>query len=673
MVGSHCNYTGNTNFSLAVSHLTDSERTKAWKGGTNFLSYLTGKDSKQTRESTGNYVSNPSNDFLKIPPSNSMDDPSIGTSPNSHKATLTEKKMPVLNRADTIVEELMERLNENVLPAEANLLYDLGGHKLYDAPGISSESIIDFGQIPPQTKIMTSTKIVNRPPLLRKGSNGKRGSVYSEGNISDNSDRIHIMLKDPGPVQRRASNFKINNDFTMGIQGIQEVSLNASGVQSDSSDDSDEEDSSSRNEEETPVKKPNQSKVHHSPNVGFAPDGEIGAHTEVTEESEITEKTEQSEHTMQSMKSFQEPRAQSNQEIAHSLPGHYQSPMVIANQESYYEPNQVNPVAANYYDYQYNGGAPGPSQPIEPPELKACDVPQEYYNEVPQDPYEATPAHYTQQQYNSQMVPPVYVNPDYYYYDYVPVAENRSDFETFAYHDSNYQLQSQQLQSQQLQSQQLQSQQLQSQQLQSQQLQSQQLQSQQLQSQQLQSQQLQSQQLQSQQLQSQQLQSHQLQSHQLQNHQLQNHQLQSHQLQSHQLQSQQLQSQQLQSQQLQSQQLQSQQLQSQQLQSQQLQSQQLQSQQLQSQQLQSQQLQSQQLQPEQYYYYHPQGGANNNNNDNFPISNPPVPSYSYSSDNLPSRSYGHLPEGPTQEQAMNNNFDPSNNYSNPKNYYYKPD
>jgi hypothetical protein len=438
----------------------------------------------------------------------------------------------------------------------------------------------------------------------------------------------------------------------MEIQGIQEATLNASGIESDSSDDSDDEYSSSGNEEETPVKKPNQSKVNHFPNVCFAPDGEIGAHTEITEEIQITEKSEESEHTMQSMKSFQDPRTQSNQEIAQPQPGHYQSPMMIANPELYYEPNPGIHVAAHYYDYQYNGGEPGPSQPTEPLDLKACDFPQEYYIEVPEDPYETTPVHYTQQQYNSQMVPPVYVDPGYYYYDYVPVAEKGFDFETLAYHDPNYQLQSQQLQSQQLQSQQLQSQQMQSQQMQSQQMQSQQMQSQQLQSQQLQSQQLQSQLQQSQQLQSQLQQSQQLQS----------------QLQQSQLQQSQLQQSQLQQSQLQQSQLQQSQLQ----QSQQQQSQQQQSQ-LQQSQLQQSQLQQSQLEPELYYYYHPEGGANNDCNDNFPVNNPEIPSYSYSRDNLPSRGYGHLPEVLTQEQAMYYNFDPSNNYSNPENNYYKPD
>jgi hypothetical protein len=130
-----------------------------------------------------------------------MAEPSIGPSSKSYKATLTEKKKPVLNRADTIEKELIGQLNEKVLSAGANLLYDIGEHKLDDGPGISSElSLIDFEQIPAQTKIMSSIKLVCRPPFLRKGSSGKRGSVCSEGGSSDNSDSIDRMLKNPGPL-----------------------------------------------------------------------------------------------------------------------------------------------------------------------------------------------------------------------------------------------------------------------------------------------------------------------------------------------------------------------------------------------------------------------------------------------------------------------------------------
>jgi hypothetical protein len=201
--------------------------------------------------------------------------------------------------------------------------------------------------------------------------------------------------------------------------------------------------------------------------------------------------------------------------------------MEIANRESYYEPNPVNPVAGHYYDYQYNRSAPGPSQPIEPLESKACDFPQEYYIEVLNDLYETTPAHYTQQQYNSQMAPPVYADPGYFYYDYVPDAEKESEFDTLAYQNPSYQ--------------------------------------------------------------------------------------------------------------------------------------------------QKQPEQQPEQQPEHYYYYHhPQGEDNNNYNGNFPVTNPAIPTCSYSSDNLPSKSYGQCPEGPTQDQAIYYNFDPSNNYLNNNNNYYKP-
>ena len=286
--------------------------------------------------------------------------------------------------------------------------------------------------------------MVNRPPLLRKGSSGKRGSVCSEGGSSDDSGRMSKILENPRQGKRRASYFKTNNDFVMGIQ---EATLIASAPESDSSDDSDDEDSSSTQGKDTPVKKLNQFNVNKlpsvlkSPGIHYSPKDEINAHEGIIEESERTDKTEQSQHTMQSMKSLNEQRTHSNQELAQPLPSHYQSHTEIANRESYYEPNPVNPVAGNYYDYQYNGGAPRPSQPMGLLELKAIDVPQEYYNEVPNDPYETTPAHYTEQQYNSQMVPPMYEDPGYYYYDYVPVAEKRSEFETLAYQNSSYQQQ----------------------------------------------------------------------------------------------------------------------------------------------------------------------------------------------------------------------------------------
>jgi hypothetical protein len=115
--------------------------------------------------------------------------------------------------------------------------------------------------------------------------------------------------------------------------------------------------------------------------------------------------------------------------------------MGIANREAYYEPNPVDPVAGHYYDYQYNGNLPGPSQPVLSFGRKAFDVPREYYSDVPEEPYEVTPENYAKQQYYNQTVDPLYVDPGYYYYDYVPDAEEVSDFEILAYQNSSYQQQ----------------------------------------------------------------------------------------------------------------------------------------------------------------------------------------------------------------------------------------
>jgi hypothetical protein len=227
IAGSHRNYLSNTNLSLAVSNLTDSEKTKARMTGTDFSSYLRGPDSNKTHGSTANVVSNPSSDFLNLPPLNSMADQSIGPFPKSHNAVAQPKKRLVLNRSDTIEEELMGRFSEKVLSAEANLLYDLRPRHLDDDLEISEESIIEFEQIPAHTKIMTSNKIVNRAPLLQKGSCGKWGEVYSEGGRSDDSGRNSKILQKPVQDKRCESYFKTNNDFVMGIQ---EVTLNALDV-----------------------------------------------------------------------------------------------------------------------------------------------------------------------------------------------------------------------------------------------------------------------------------------------------------------------------------------------------------------------------------------------------------------------------------------------------------
>jgi hypothetical protein len=241
--------------------------------------------------------------------------------------------------------------------------------------------------------------------------------------------------------------------------------LNSLGIQPDSGDDSYDEDSSSKNKEETLVQEPNGSKVHRSPNE------EISDHTEITEQTGKTEtkenrrkskqteqiskterkqkrwKIEKSEQTgltvktvnniksTRSIELVKKPKTESNQELARPLPSHYQYPMEIANRKSYYEPNLVNPVAGHYYDYQYNGVAPGPSQPIKSLAPKARDVPQEYPNGPPKEPYETFPVHYAKQQYYNQ----TFVDPGYYYYDYVPVTSKGSDFETLAYQNSNYQ------------------------------------------------------------------------------------------------------------------------------------------------------------------------------------------------------------------------------------------
>lgn len=122
MVGSHRNYLSKANSHLAVSHLTDSEKTKARVDATNFSSYLRGADSNKTHGSTANAVSNPSSDFINLRPLNSMADPNIGTSPKSYNAVAQPKKRPVLNRADTIEEELMGKFTEKVLSVERNLL-----------------------------------------------------------------------------------------------------------------------------------------------------------------------------------------------------------------------------------------------------------------------------------------------------------------------------------------------------------------------------------------------------------------------------------------------------------------------------------------------------------------------------------------------------------------------
>jgi hypothetical protein len=137
------------------------------------------------------------------------------------------------------------------------------------------------------------------------------------------------------------------------------------------------------------------------------------------------------------MQSVKKPKTELNQEFARPLPSHYQSPMEIANQESYYEPNPVSPVAGRYYDYQYNGGAPGPSQPIESLTPEAREVPQEYYIGPPNVPYVTTPAHYTKQQYYNQ----AYVDPSYYYYDYAPIASKGPDPNPSPYQSPNYQQQ----------------------------------------------------------------------------------------------------------------------------------------------------------------------------------------------------------------------------------------
>lgn len=239
-------------------------------------------------------------------------------------------------------------------------------------------------------------------------------------------------------------------------------------IQPDSGDDSDDEDSSSNNEEDTPVKKPNGSKVNRSPNK------EISEHTKTTEQTEKSEQTEQTgktektkkirnieknEQTGQTVKtvnniksirniqSVKKPKTQSNGELPrplpshHPLPSHFQSAIGIANQEAYYEPNPVDPVVGHYYDYEYDGSAIGPSQPVVSLRGKAFDVPREYYSDVPKEPYKVTLENYAKQQYYNQTVDPLYVEPGYYYYDYVPVAEKGSDFETLAYQNSSYQQQ----------------------------------------------------------------------------------------------------------------------------------------------------------------------------------------------------------------------------------------
>jgi hypothetical protein len=150
---------------------------------------------------------------------------------------------------------------------------------------------------------------------------------------------------------------------------------------------------------------------------------------------------------MKSIQSVKKPKTQSNQELSrplpshHPLPSHFQSAMGIANREAYYEPNPVDPFAGHYYDYQYNGSAPGPSQPVVSLRDKASYVPREYYSDVPKEPYEVIPENYAKQQYYNQTMDPLYVDPGYYYYDYVPVAAEGSDFETLAYQNSSYQQQ----------------------------------------------------------------------------------------------------------------------------------------------------------------------------------------------------------------------------------------
>jgi hypothetical protein len=150
---------------------------------------------------------------------------------------------------------------------------------------------------------------------------------------------------------------------------------------------------------------------------------------------------------MKSIQSVKKPKTQSNQELSrplpshHPLPSHFQSAMGIANREAYYEPNPVDPVASHYYDYQYNGSAQGPSQPVVSLGGKACNVHGEYYCDVPKKPYEVTPENDAKQQYYNQTMDPLYVDPGNYYFDYFPVAEEGSDFETLAYQNSSYQQQ----------------------------------------------------------------------------------------------------------------------------------------------------------------------------------------------------------------------------------------
>ena len=107
-----------------------------------------------------------------------------------------------LVRSNTIDARLMGGFEGTAQP---NLLFDLEARGLEDGGGVSSNSFVDFLRIPAHVKIMGSDKVVGQPPLMRRRSSGKRGSICSEGGSGDDLDR---QTEIPREGKRRVSAFK---------------------------------------------------------------------------------------------------------------------------------------------------------------------------------------------------------------------------------------------------------------------------------------------------------------------------------------------------------------------------------------------------------------------------------------------------------------------------------